>query len=361
MEVIYRKITELTPLPGNPRTITKKGLEQICDSMTSIPKYFEARPLILSNRTGQLVVIAGNQRMKAAKKLKMKEVPTVLLEGLTEEEEKEIILRDNINNGDWDIDALLSGDWDDIDFDYIGLELPQSTGSEREYTEDEEESEDERPEDEEGDEKEEFFRSMLDDCLYESNNIYDVPNLLKDKQATKLILPFAPWGADSRLRKDVSTYHFYVDDYRFEAIFKDPVKVLTSGVKQIVEPNLSLYDTTPTAYGLHLIYKKRWISRYFQECGILVYADLNVSVKFREYNKLGIPEGYNAFATRGYADRIEYLKNEYAVAKEISGLESPNMIVYGGGDVIREFCAKNSLIYVEQFINNKDNGKNKRR
>lgn len=361
MEVIYRKIKDLSPLPRNPRTITKKGLEQICDSITSIPKYFEARPLILSNRTGQLVVIAGNQRMKAAKRLKMTEVPTVLLEGLTEEEEKEIILRDNINNGAWDMNALLNGDWDEIDFDYIGLELPQSTENESAYTKGEEEEENPEPEDEDPDDKEDFYRSMLEDCLYESNNIYDVPNLLIDKQATKLLLPFAPWGADSRLRKDVSTYHFYVDDYRFEAIFKDPVKVLTSGVKQLVEPNLSLYDTTPTAYGLHLIYKKRWISRYFQECGILVYADLNVSVKFREYNKLGIPEGYNAFATRGYADRIEYLKNEHEVAREISGRETPNMIVYGGGDIIREFCAKNSLIYVEQFINNKENGKNKRR
>lgn len=72
--------------------------------------------------------------------------------------------------------------------------------------------------------------------------------------------------------------------------------MLTSGVKALVEPNLSVYDTTPIAYGLQQIYKKRWISRYFQECGIKVYADLNVSVKFKEYNKLGLPKGYNAFS-----------------------------------------------------------------
>ena len=140
------------------------------------------------------------------------------------------------------------------------------------------------------DEKEDFYRSMLNDCLYESNNEFDIPNLLLEEQAGKLLLPFAPWGADSRLRKDVATYHFYVDDYRFEAIWKDPIKVLTSGVKALVEPNLSVYDTTPIAYGLQQIYKKRWISRYFQECGIKVYADLNVSVKFKEYNKLGLPK-----------------------------------------------------------------------
>ena len=116
----------------------------------------------------KIVVIAGNQRYRAAKKLKLSEVPTVLYNDLTEEQEKDIILRDN---------------------------------------------------------------------------------------------------------------HFYVDDYRFDAIWKDPAKVLKSGVKALVEPNCSLYDTTPIAYGLHQIYKKRWIARYFQECGILIYADLNVSIK----------------------------------------------------------------------------------
>lgn len=166
------------------------------------------------------------------------------------------------------------------------------------------------------------------------------------------------------MRKDVATYYFFVDDYRFEAIWKDPIKILTSGCKAIVEPNLSVFDTTPVAYGLQQIYKKRWISRYFQECGILVYADLNVSVKFKEYNKMGLPKGYNAFFTRGYNGRLEYLKQELEVAREISGLETPNLLVYGGGDEIRQFCADNSLVYVEQFINNdnhKKYGKNKRK
>ena len=49
-----------------------------------------------------------------------------------------------------------------------------------------------------------------------------------------------------------STYHFYVDDYRFEAIWKDPIKVLTSGVKALVEPNLSVYDTTPILSLIHI-------------------------------------------------------------------------------------------------------------
>jgi hypothetical protein len=68
---------------------------------------------------------------------------------------------------------------------------------------------------------------------------------------------------------------------------------------------------------------------------------------------MGIPKGYNAFFTRGYSDRVEYLKIELEIAREISGLATPNLLVYGGGEKIRKFCIDNSLVYVEQFMQNK--------
>lgn len=355
-KIEYRKVSELVLLKNNPRKITKQDFERLVDSIR-INGFWEHRPIALSDRgNGEIVVIAGNQRLKACKKLKIEKVPTILYTGLSDEQEKEIILRDNINNGKWDFDILGTDPYfDDFDFDYVGLDFHDFDIDEKKPKKSKGVPEDDDPEDdgEDFNDKEAFYRSMLDDTIYESNNEFEIPNLLIEKQGGKLVVPFAPWGADSRLRKDVATYHFYVDDYRFEAIWKDPVKVLTSGVKAIVEPNLSVYDTTPVAYGLQQIYKKRWISRYFQECGILVYADLNVSIKFAEYNKLGIPKGYNAFFTRGYSDRLEYLKAELQVAKDISGKETPNLLVYGGGDKIRKFCIENNLVYVEQFMNSK--------
>ena len=110
------------------------------------------------------------------------------------------------------------------------------------------------------------------------------------------------------------------------------------------------------AFGLQLIYMKRWIARFWQECGAVVYADLNVSRKFAEYNRLGIPDGYNAFATRGYADREEYLREEIRIAREISGMDVPNMIVYGGGEDIRQICLQAKVLYVEQFMTNRRKG-----
>lgn len=110
MEIIYRKIKELRKLGDNPRNISCEQLEILKESISHNPDYFEARPLILSNRTGRLVIIAGNQRYDACIQLGLKEVPTVLITGLTEEREKEIVIRDNVNNGQWDKELLSS--WD---------------------------------------------------------------------------------------------------------------------------------------------------------------------------------------------------------------------------------------------------------
>ena len=56
--------------------------------------------------------------------------------------------------------------------------------------------------------------------IFASDNEYEIPNLLLSRQPSNgLLLPFAPWGAAPRCKKDISTYHFYVDDYRFENIY----------------------------------------------------------------------------------------------------------------------------------------------
>ena len=111
--MIYRKLSDLKKLEGNPRIIRDKQFKTLCDSIRDNPKYFEARPLILSDRTGDLVIIAGNQRFEAARTLKLKIVPTFLMEGLTEAKEREIVIRDNISNGEWDM-AALRGAWLDL-------------------------------------------------------------------------------------------------------------------------------------------------------------------------------------------------------------------------------------------------------
>ncbi|MBD5270240.1 MAG: DUF4417 domain-containing protein [Bacteroides sp.] len=190
-----------------------------------------------------------------------------------------------------------------------------------------------------------------EDRLYPSDNEYEIPSLRIDRQPeTGLLLPFAPWGANSRRRSHVGTFHFYVDDYRFNNIWLHPEKLILTGCKEVVEPNFSLFDSTPIAFGLQQLYKKRWIARWFQECGVNVWVDLHVSSKFRDFNRLGVPAGYNAFATRGVSDCPDIILDELEVAKEISGQLHPNLIIYGGGNKVKDICRKHNLLYIEQHM-----------
>ena len=134
-QVEYRPIAELKELPGNPRTIKKDQFEKLKTSIRDNADYFEARPIILSDRTGELVILAGNQRYKAAKAIGLKEVPTILLPNLSEEREKEIIIRDNVENGDWDWDALFN-EWDTDKLQEWGVtNIKQSIQDEKDITE----------------------------------------------------------------------------------------------------------------------------------------------------------------------------------------------------------------------------------
>lgn len=125
-EVIYRKIADIKPLPDNPRKIEPEDLERLKESIRNNPDYLEAHPLVLSDRTGELIVIDGNQRLRACQEMGMEEVPTALLSGLTEEREQEIIIRANVLNGKWDIDKLLA--WDGgklMDWGLEGISFPE--------------------------------------------------------------------------------------------------------------------------------------------------------------------------------------------------------------------------------------------
>ena len=356
---------ELTRLPNNPRKSTQHDLNILCDSLR-LNGFYPHRPLAVERQDdGSLIVLDGNQRLKAARRLKMKEVPCVIYEGLTDDERTEIIMRGNINNGTWDTD-LLQSDFSGVDYEAIGLniELPEPAALETEQAshadkeQDPEQAEPDKEQDPDEDSEQDmerlsFYQRLLGDYVYPSDNEWGIPVLLKDNMPVHVELPIDPWGVEGRYKKHMNAYHFYVDDYRFEKLFKDPIALLMSGCKQIVEPNCSIHDNTPKPFALWQIYRKRFLARYFQECGVQVFADLNVSHRFMAFNELGIPEGYNAFFTRGVTGWQEHLELNLEQAKRISGCDHPNLNVYGGGKDIEEWCCKNQLTYIGEFIGTK--------
>ena len=361
-EPIRIPLRKLEGLKNNPRKITQEGLNCLCDSIR-LNGYWEHRPAAVEpiEGTDRYTVLDGNQRLKAMRRLKRKDMPCVIYTELTNEERDDIITRSNINNGEWNV-ALLQSDYAHIDFEYIGLkiDLPdlaetaqQAMGNTGEqFTEEQTEEQQEEGTEEKPDaERMAFWYRMMGDYLYPSDNEYEIPLLLTDNQPVHLELPFTPWGVEGRYKKGITTYHFYVDDYRFEKLYKDPIMLLSSGCKAVVEPNNSIHDQTPIAYGIYQIYRKRYLARYLQECGMQVWVDLNVSHRFMEYNLLGVPDGYNAFFTRGVTGWTPHLDLCLEMAQRKSGKQQPNMYVYGGGKEIERWCMDHGIRYLDEYMN----------
>lgn len=106
MQPVKLPISTLVQHADNPRRIDDDGLEGLKQSLTDLPAMMEVRPIVVSNRTGQNVVLCGNQRFLAAKALGWTEITAIVTDQFTDAEEREIIIKDNTHFGDWDGDKL---------------------------------------------------------------------------------------------------------------------------------------------------------------------------------------------------------------------------------------------------------------
>lgn len=366
-ELTMIPLRRLKVLPNNPRTITQAKLNQLCDSIRQNGFYaHKALAVEPIEGTDCYYILDGNQRKKALARMKRKEAPCIIYTDLTEEERARIILNGNINVGEWNADLLISDFAPIVDFDQIGLEFemptfeppaesapatdptPKGEGSSEQPGDDNAEHGEGEAETED---RLSFYYKMMGDYLYPTDNEFQIPTLLADRQPVHVELPLAPWGAEGRYKKGITTYHFYVDDYRFEQLFKNPILLLQSGCRAVVEPNVSIHDQTPVAIALYQIYRKRYLARYLQECGLQVWADLNVSPHLEEWNALGIPQGYNAFFTRGVSGWQPTLDRHLQMAQRISGLDHPNLVVYGGGKDIADWCMAKQVVHIGEYMN----------
>lgn len=358
MEIKNIRVQDISPntgqiegLPKNPRFIRDERFDALRKSIEDAPEMLSLRELLVFPHKGKYVAIGGNMRLRACRDIGYAELPCKVLDpGTPVDKLREYAIKDNESFGQYDFGALVD-EWDAVELGEWGAEIPDFDAKIPDFDAKDDEGKDEIEENEEDEQVKE--KPVILDLLFPSDNDLEIPCLLKERMAGRIELPITPWGANSRLTKGVNTYHFYVDDYRFDALFKDPSKLVESGCKKIVEPNCSLHDQTPIAYGLQLIYKKRWLARYMQEIGVDVYVDLNVARKFSEYNLYGVPEGWDAFFTRGLAGQIDLLNIDLETARRVSGKETPNLVVYGGGKDAEKFCQKNGLLYVTDFINAK--------
>ena len=114
------KLSAIKQNPNNPRSINKDKFNKLVKSIEEFPRMLELRPIVLNKDN---IVLGGNMRLKACKQIGLSEVPVVYADDLTEEEQRQFIIKDNVGFGDWDWE-LLANEWDVSDLNDWGLDLP---------------------------------------------------------------------------------------------------------------------------------------------------------------------------------------------------------------------------------------------
>ena len=104
-------IKKLTLLDDNPRTITRDEMQSLCKSIEEDPEFLELRPVLVNDDGENLIVYAGNQRVRAAKKLGMKQITCIVEENLDVSTMRQRLLKDNRSWGEYDWD-ILGNSWE---------------------------------------------------------------------------------------------------------------------------------------------------------------------------------------------------------------------------------------------------------
>lgn len=101
-------INTITSNPDNPRIIRDEKFDKLLKSIKEFPQMLELRPIVVDEEN---IILGGNMRYEAQKHLGHKEVYVVQAKGLTDEQKKEFIIKDNVGFGEWDWN-ILSNEWE---------------------------------------------------------------------------------------------------------------------------------------------------------------------------------------------------------------------------------------------------------
>jgi site-specific DNA-methyltransferase (adenine-specific) len=121
MKIEHVKLSAIKSNPNNPRLIKDDKFKKLVQSIKDFPKMLELRPIVVND---DMVVLGGNMRLKACKEVGLKEVPIIKASELTEDQQREFIVKDNVGFGEWDWD-MIANEWDTEQLVEWGLDLPK--------------------------------------------------------------------------------------------------------------------------------------------------------------------------------------------------------------------------------------------
>ena len=118
MEIAKINVVKLNP--NNPRIIKDDKFKKLVQSIKDFPEMLNIRPIVVNK---DMIILGGNMRYKACKEAGLKEVPIIITD-LTEEKQREFLIKDNTSGGEWDWEVL-ANEWDVEELESWGLDVPE--------------------------------------------------------------------------------------------------------------------------------------------------------------------------------------------------------------------------------------------
>ena len=318
MRIENKKIEDLIPAEYNPRKITKRQFEDLKGSITEFG-YIE--PIIWNATTGH--VVGGHQRLKALTELRYKEVECVVIE-CPEEKEKMLSITLNKVNGTFEKDKLFSllSEAQDLSltgFNPVDVQDYITDQAKRYYA----------------DARERTYN------LYRLNE-YDENRAIGDCQIPRLkachyiperIIPFDYVRRLKSIPSDCGV-HFFVDDYQFERIWREPHKNFER-LKRFActfTPQFSMYIDMPFPMKMWNLYRSMLIGQMMQDEGLTVIPTLSWADEATfDFCFDGIePGSVVAASTVGVMTNKEWRENwKRGMAEALKRLRPECVLLYG--------------------------------
>ena len=122
MKIENIAISKIKLNPNNPRLIKDDKFIKLVQSIKDFPEMLNIRPIVVNE---DMIILGGNMRFKACKEAGLKEVPIIKASGLSTEKQREFLIKDNVSGGEWDWD-MLANEWDELELDAWGLDIPNN-------------------------------------------------------------------------------------------------------------------------------------------------------------------------------------------------------------------------------------------
>ena len=115
-----KKISDVKLNPNNPRLIKDDKFKKLVQSIKDFPEMLSIRPIVVNQ---DMIILGGNMRFRACKEAGIKEIPVIVTD-LSEDKQREFLIKDNTSGGEWDWDVL-ANEWDAEELADWGLDVWQ--------------------------------------------------------------------------------------------------------------------------------------------------------------------------------------------------------------------------------------------